>query len=313
MADDKRLCARQFERTIQPSRQLVRKLSVLTIVLFGICLTFKVAFLIVATTKPSQSSPFIEWVRENGAPKTRHNHRRKHTAHRRHSLVFPIENGRCSSDHLGLPPIVAERCTSLNSTSAEFSKCSRLTCANLLTGNPARKRDAALYRDAVDFFPEQRVIKNTQHDHSRQAILGQQGDMEIVNATSTPEDCAEFRRSRGFIDWVDADAADFPIAYNILVHANAKQAALLLRAIYRPNNIYCFHVDRRAPEYFQSAIQSLAGCFDNVKLASKPVAVVYAGYSRLQADINCMKDHINSSVKWKYLINTAGKTRHSSL
>jgi hypothetical protein len=312
MADGRQPCARQLERTAQPSKKLVRNVTILTIALFAMCLTFKVMLLIDATTSPDQIDSVVG-IHGYGVPNTRLVYRRQRSAKRRHPVVFPTGNGRCSSDHLGLPPIVAERCNSLNGSSAEFRKCSRLTCANLLTGNPARKRDAALYRDAIDFFPDQRVMKSSEHDHSQQAILGQRNDEEIINATSSPDDCAEFRRSRGFVDWVDADAADFPLAYNILVHANAKQIALLLRAIYRPNNMYCLHVDRRSPEHFQSAMRSLARCFHNVKLASKPVTVVYAGYSRLQADINCMKDHVNSSVKWKYLINTAGKMRRRTL
>jgi Core-2/I-Branching enzyme len=82
-----------------------------------------------------------------------------------------------------------------------------------------------------------------------------------------------------------------------------------LRAIYRPHNVYCVHVDARSSSDFRAAISSLVACFDNVRLASKLERVVYAGFSRLQADINCMKDHLRSplsSVNWRYLINTAG-------
>jgi hypothetical protein len=56
---------------------------------------------------------------------------------------------------------------------------------------------------------------------------------------------------------------------------------------------------------FQRALRAVVSCFDNVFIASKLEAIVYAGYSRLQADINCMKDHLKSPIKWRYLINTA--------
>ncbi len=48
-------------------------------------------------------------------------------------------------------------------------------------------------------------------------------------------------------------------------------------------------------------------CFDNVFIASKLETVVYAGISRLQADINCMTDLLGKNVKWKYLINLVGQ------
>jgi len=93
---------------------------------------------------------------------------------------------------------------------------------------------------------------------------------------------------------VDPEAEDFPIAYNILTHSNANQLLRLLRAIYRPNNVVCIHVDTKASESYRSAVDAIQRCFDNVRLASRMETIVWAGYSRLQADINCMKDHLRS-------------------
>lgn len=81
----------------------------------------------------------------------------------------------------------------------------------------------------------------------------------------------------------------------------------LLRAIYAPQNIYCVHVDKKAKPSFQSAVRAIASCFPNVFMASQPVNVVYASWSRVQADINCMADLYNSSTKWKYFLNTCGQ------
>jgi Core-2/I-Branching enzyme len=222
-------------------------------------------------------------------------------------VAFPTADERCSSEYLGLPPAIVARCKSNISLdwAAELA-CEKLTCSGLINGHPFRKRDAWVYKAAIDFFPDQSELDEKQEMHGNQTAKGQQSDVNIKRLTSTPEACVEFRRSRGFVDRVDAEAADFPIAYNVLLHADAEQAARLMRAIYRPNNIYCIHVDRKSPEHFQSAMRSFASCFDNVKLATNPITVVYEGYSRLQADINCMKDNVNSNVRWKYLLNTAG-------
>ena len=55
------------------------------------------------------------------------------------------------------------------------------------------------------------------------------------------------------------------------------------------------------------ATQSLVKCFNNVFIVSKREKIVYAGYSRLQAEINCMTDVLGKGKKWKYYINLAGQ------
>ena len=75
------------------------------------------------------------------------------------------------------------------------------------------------------------------------------------------------------------------------------QLELLLRAIYRPQNQYCIHIDAKQPDSFTKAIKDLAGCFDNVFIASKLEYVVYAGFSRLQVSCRLfMFDYLNSVV-----------------
>lgn len=81
----------------------------------------------------------------------------------------------------------------------------------------------------------------------------------------------------------------------------------LLRAIYAPQNIYCVHVDKKSEPSFRSAVMAIASCFPNVFMVSQPVTVVYASWSRVQADINCMADLYNSSTNWKYFINVCGQ------
>ncbi|XP_076811789.1 N-acetyllactosaminide beta-1,6-N-acetylglucosaminyl-transferase-like [Clavelina lepadiformis] len=101
----------------------------------------------------------------------------------------------------------------------------------------------------------------------------------------------------------------FPIAYSILAHQNAHQLMLLLSAIYAPQNVYCIHIDLKSTSMFE-AVKETASCFSNVFLATKREDVVYAGFSRLQADINCMEDLVNIPVglnNWTYLINLCGQ------
>ncbi|KAM6149854.1 beta-1,3-galactosyl-O-glycosyl-glycoprotein beta-1,6-N-acetylglucosaminyltransferase 3 [Erethizon dorsatum] len=92
----------------------------------------------------------------------------------------------------------------------------------------------------------------------------------------------------------------------MVVHEKIENFERLLRAVYAPQNIYCVHVDEKSPETFKEAVRAIASCFPNVFIASKLVPVVYASWSRVQADLNCMEDLLQSPVPWRYLLNTCG-------
>ncbi|XP_051012702.1 beta-1,3-galactosyl-O-glycosyl-glycoprotein beta-1,6-N-acetylglucosaminyltransferase 3 [Acomys russatus] len=128
-----------------------------------------------------------------------------------------------------------------------------------------------------------------------------------ANYLSMAADCESFKAKRKFIQFPLSKAeADFPIAYSMVVHEKIENFERLLRAVYAPQNIYCVHVDRKSPETFKQAVRAIVSCFPNVFIASKLVSVVYASWSRVQADLNCMEDLLQSSVPWKYLLNTCG-------
>ena len=94
---------------------------------------------------------------------------------------------------------------------------------------------------------------------------------------------------------------------NSYIIVNGRQVERLLRAIYRPQNVYCIHIDMNSPPEVRAGMMSLVRCFPNVFIASKLEHVVYGGFSRLQADINCMSDHVKQYDRWRYLINVAGE------
>ena len=119
-------------------------------------------------------------------------------------------------------------------------------------------------------------------------------------------DCDKFKMSRGYVmESPSKIEKDFPIAFNILFHSNVEQLERLLRVLYRPQNQYCIHVDRKTPDNVLEAVEYIANCFENVFIASKLEIVIYASHTRLLADINCMKDHIARNQDWKYLLNLA--------
>ncbi|XP_072529784.1 beta-1,3-galactosyl-O-glycosyl-glycoprotein beta-1,6-N-acetylglucosaminyltransferase 3 [Salminus brasiliensis] len=125
-----------------------------------------------------------------------------------------------------------------------------------------------------------------------------------MNAT---KDCEAYISDRGFLTMpLSKEERDFPIAYSMVIHEKIEMFERLLRAIYSPQNVYCVHVDLKSPEAFMEAVKAIISCLPNVFVASKLESVVYASWSRVQADINCMQDLLKSSVQWRYLLNTCG-------
>eukprot|EP00057_Strongylocentrotus_purpuratus_P004613 XP_003729082.1 PREDICTED: N-acetyllactosaminide beta-1,6-N-acetylglucosaminyl-transferase, isoform C-like [Strongylocentrotus purpuratus] len=118
------------------------------------------------------------------------------------------------------------------------------------------------------------------------------------------KDCEVFERERRYPNKPrSVEEEEYPIAFVIVTHKEVAQVERLLRAIYHPQNVYCIHPDVKSPPVFQEAIRGLASCFDNVFIVSKVEDVQYAGFTRLQADVNCMSDLLQHSVHWRYVIN----------
>nr|XP_054762858.1 N-acetyllactosaminide beta-1,6-N-acetylglucosaminyl-transferase-like [Lytechinus pictus] len=128
-------------------------------------------------------------------------------------------------------------------------------------------------------------------------------DEEVVNWT---KDCPLYRRHRRYpLRALSVEESEYPLAYIIAGHKEAAQIERLLRVIYQPQNFYCIHIDTKSRSALHQAIRNLAACFDNVFVASKLENVQYAGFSRVQADINCMRDLVKH--EWKYVINLCGQ------
>ncbi|XP_067090512.1 beta-1,3-galactosyl-O-glycosyl-glycoprotein beta-1,6-N-acetylglucosaminyltransferase 3 [Osmerus mordax] len=121
------------------------------------------------------------------------------------------------------------------------------------------------------------------------------------------QDCKAYVKDRGFLTTpLSEEERDFPIAYSMVIHEKIEMFERLLRAVYTPQNVYCVHVDQKSSKEFMNAVKAIISCFPNVFVASTLESVVYASWSRVQADLNCMKDLLNSTVKWRYLLNTCG-------
>ena len=129
-----------------------------------------------------------------------------------------------------------------------------------------------------------------------------------VNYTHMAQDCDKFTKERKYImKPVNEEEESFPIAFSILLFKDVEMVERLLRAVYRPQNYYCIHVDSKSNKEVHDAMKAIVNCFDNVFLAHRSVDVQWAWYSVLEPDIVCMEDLMKRSSKWKYFINLTGQ------
>ncbi|XP_071760021.1 putative beta-1,3-galactosyl-O-glycosyl-glycoprotein beta-1,6-N-acetylglucosaminyltransferase 7 isoform X1 [Centroberyx gerrardi] len=120
--------------------------------------------------------------------------------------------------------------------------------------------------------------------------------------------CSNLTRDLHFITRpLSHEEENYPLAFILTVHKELELLMRLLRAIYAPQNVYCIHVDAKAPWKYREAVQRLVSCLPNTFLSSRSETVTYAGFSRLQADVNCMKDLARSKVAWKKVVNLCGQ------
>ena len=119
--------------------------------------------------------------------------------------------------------------------------------------------------------------------------------------------CEEFIRERGYeMKALSVEEQDFPLAFSMRMHANVAQAERLLRAIYRPQNVYCIHIDRASSPIIQTAMRSIISCFPNMFMSSLNEEFVYESFSPVEADLQCVRQLLASRVAWKYYLNLAG-------
>ncbi|XP_061487189.1 beta-1,3-galactosyl-O-glycosyl-glycoprotein beta-1,6-N-acetylglucosaminyltransferase 7-like isoform X3 [Rhineura floridana] len=145
----------------------------------------------------------------------------------------------------------------------------------------------------------------SQIGHLCQQVLRRQ---EMSICIEMPCNCSTLQKELHFITSpLSEEEGNFSLAYIITIHKELDMFIKLLRAIYVPQNVYCIHIDEKSSKDYKLAVQTVVNCFENIFIASKVENVVYAGFSRLQADINCMKDLVHSKNQWNYVINLCGQ------
>ncbi len=96
------------------------------------------------------------------------------------------------------------------------------------------------------------------------------------------------------------------IAYLILVHRLPNQFKRLFTAIYEADNYYLIHIDKKADDEIGEEIQSFLAPYSNVFIL-KNEAVVWGGYSMVQAELDGMKYLLDIDEQLDYFINLSGQ------
>uniref|UniRef100_A0A183A3A7 Protein xylosyltransferase n=1 Tax=Echinostoma caproni TaxID=27848 RepID=A0A183A3A7_9TREM len=59
---------------------------------------------------------------------------------------------------------------------------------------------------------------------------------------------------------VRPEEREFPLAFSLIVYTDADRVLRLFRAIYRPHNYYCIHIDRKSKPEFVNVTERLKQC-----------------------------------------------------
>ena len=132
--------------------------------------------------------------------------------------------------------------------------------------------------------------------------------ISTTDYTNMTKNCQDFKENRGYImSPLSKLEADFPIAFSILMYKDTEQTERLLRAIYRPQHIYCIHVDKKSRNDIFQAMDGIANCFENVFLLNPRIDVRWGQYTNLEPELLCMEELLSRNRKWKYFINLTGQ------
>ena len=101
---------------------------------------------------------------------------------------------------------------------------------------------------------------------------------------------------------------DFPLAYILVVYTNPQQMVRFIKALWRPQNIFCIHPDAKQSEEFIGIFRQLSKCLDNLFLPRKLEKVFYQHHTIIDSQLNCYEDLLHYPMnQWKYAINLCGR------
>lgn len=96
------------------------------------------------------------------------------------------------------------------------------------------------------------------------------------------------------------------IAYFIGIHKNAAQFAQLLEAIYRDDDLFLIHIDKKQTQDFVDQIRETAAGRPNVHLLKRH-AITWAGWSQCEMELDALARFCRPEHSWDFWINLSGQ------
>ena len=118
--------------------------------------------------------------------------------------------------------------------------------------------------------------------------------------------CTHYKQELSDNLYTTKDEVAFPLAFALTVHDNPLQVFCLMKVIYRPQNIYCIHYDRRSSQDLKLLFNNLAMCFNNIIIPSNITEVHWSHHSLMEAQMHCFRDLLRNhhEYPWRYVLVT---------
>ncbi|KAH7723855.1 Protein GLY-15 a [Aphelenchoides avenae] len=137
-------------------------------------------------------------------------------------------------------------------------------------------------------------------DRARQWRFDRDGFWSSTVSNEPGETCRSICEAFGFFNRpLSEEERLFPIAYGLLVHAEATQVYFLLSAIYQPQNAYCIAVDGKSSETFKRRMSLLADCYPNIDVLFVG-EVHWASYEIVRGVFDCLRHLTALDHPWRY-------------
>jgi len=150
-------------------------------------------------------------------------------------------------------------------------------------------------------------IQDIAQAHAQQKKWPKQTIPDNIYVTAAAE-CMQYISQRRFtMHPLSVEEAAFSIAFSIVMFRDVEHFERLLRAIYRPQNFYCVHVDKKSASAIHKSVAAIASCFSNVFIAPHIIDVQWCTYTVLEPELICMEALLSRSRKWQYFINLTGQ------
>lgn len=159
-------------------------------------------------------------------------------------------------------------------------------------------------------------VSSSGHPNCSKLMDGDSAELkQVLNGSNTSNafmslsNCTKIAHEFNDNFYISESEWSFPIAFALVVHTNAQQTLRFLKAIYRPQNIYCIHPDLNSGENFTKIFRFVSDCLPNVFVPSQLHKVDYKNEKTIfKAQMSCFRDLVDYHYKkWHYVINLCSR------